>query len=131
MAVEVPYNHPIFTVRLKNLEIDCFVGRTVEITDGQVYDWENELRGDVFHVSFFCKHSIFWSVCSVNTVYFISPDGESVHAVEMGLLDAADVDFFVCFVLFCFLVAILGTVEVSFVALLLHRNARCEAFDDR
>ena len=26
-------------------------------------------------------------------MYFISPHGESVRAVEMGLLDAADVDF--------------------------------------
>ena len=43
MAVEVPYNHPIFTVWLKNVEIDCFVGRTVEVTDGQVSVWENEL----------------------------------------------------------------------------------------
>ena len=36
-------------------------------------------------------------LCSVNTVYFICPDGESVRAVEMGLLDAANVDFFFFF----------------------------------
>ena len=52
VAVEVPYNHPVFTVWLKNVEIDCFVGRTVEVTDGQVSVWENEFHGDVFHVSF-------------------------------------------------------------------------------
>ena len=43
-----------------------------------------------------CKHSTFGSVCSVNSGYLISPDGESVHVVEMGLLDAADVNF-LCF----------------------------------
>ena len=52
VAVEVPYNHPVFAVWLKNLEIDCFVGRTVEVTDGQVSVWENEFHGDVFRVSF-------------------------------------------------------------------------------
>ena len=52
MAVEVPYNHPVFAVWLKNLEIDCFVGRTVKVTDGQVSVWENEFHGDVFRVSF-------------------------------------------------------------------------------
>ena len=36
VAVEVPYNQPVFDVWLKNLEIGCFVGRTVEVTDGQV-----------------------------------------------------------------------------------------------
>ena len=108
MAVEVPYNHPVFAVWLKNLEIDCFVGWTVEVTDGQVSVWENELHGDVFCVSFLwsldlcgwyagfnkCKHSTFGSVCLVNSVYLISPDGESVRVVETGLLDAADVNFF-------------------------------------
>ena len=52
MTVEVPYNHPVFTVWLKNVEIDCFVGQTVEVKDGQVSVWEKELHGDVFHVSF-------------------------------------------------------------------------------
>ena len=52
MAVEVPYNHPVFAVRLKNVEIDCFVGRTVKATDGQISVWENEFHSDVFHVSF-------------------------------------------------------------------------------
>ena len=52
MAVEVPYNHPVFAVWLMNLEIDCFVGRTVEVTDGQVSVWDNEFHGDVFRVSF-------------------------------------------------------------------------------
>ena len=52
VAVEVPYNHPVFAVWLKNMEIDCFVGRTVEVTDGQVSVWENEFHGDVFRVSF-------------------------------------------------------------------------------
>ena len=52
MAVEVPYNHPVFTVWLKNVVIDCFVGWTVEVTDGQVSVWENELLGEVFRVSF-------------------------------------------------------------------------------
>ena len=107
VAVKVPYNHSVFAVWLKNLEIDCFVGRTVEVTDGQVSVWENEFHGDVFRVSFLwsldlcgwyagfnkCKHSTFGSVCSVNSVYLISPDGESVRVVEMGLLDAADVNF--------------------------------------
>ena len=52
MAVEIHYDHPVFTVWLKNVEIDFFVGRTVEVTDGQVSVWENELHGVVFHVSF-------------------------------------------------------------------------------
>ena len=52
VAVEVPYNHPVFTVRLKNVEIDCFVGRTVQVTDDPVSVWENELHGDVFRASF-------------------------------------------------------------------------------
>ena len=41
-----------------------------------------------------CEHSTFGSVCSVSTVYFITPDGESVRAVEVGLLDAVDIDFY-------------------------------------
>ena len=83
---------------------DCIVGRTVEVTDGQVPFSENELHGDVFHVSFpwsldlcgwyvgcnKCEHSTFGSVCSV---YLISPGGESVRVVEMGLLDSAGVNF--------------------------------------
>ena len=52
VAVEVPYNHSVFVVWLKNLEIDCFAGRTVEVTDGHVSVWENEFHGDVFRVSF-------------------------------------------------------------------------------
>ena len=52
VAVEVPYNHPVFAVWLKNLEIDCFVGRTVEVTDGQVSVRENEFHSDVFCVNF-------------------------------------------------------------------------------
>ena len=49
---------------------------------------------DLWMVCWFdtCKHFTFGSVCSVNAVYFTSPDGESVRDVEMGLLDAADVD---------------------------------------
>ena len=43
-----------------------------------------------------CKHSTFGSVCSVNSVYLISPDGEPMRVVEMGLLDAADINF-LCF----------------------------------
>ena len=80
MAVEVPYHHPVFTVWLKNVKIDCFVGWTVVDTDGQVSVWENELHGDVLHVSFLwsldlcgwyagfdkCRHSTFGSVCSIN-----------------------------------------------------------------
>ena len=31
VAVEVPYNHPVFTVWLKSVEIDCFVGWTVMV----------------------------------------------------------------------------------------------------
>ena len=52
MAVEVLYNNPIFTVWLKNVEIDYFVGQTEEVTDGQVSVWENGLHSDVFNVSF-------------------------------------------------------------------------------
>ena len=51
MAAEVPYNHPVFTVGLKSVEIDCFLGQTVEVADGQVSVWKNELHGDVFHIS--------------------------------------------------------------------------------
>ena len=52
MAVEVPYNHPVFTVRLKSVEIDWFVGQSVAVTESQVSVWENALHGNVLHVSF-------------------------------------------------------------------------------
>ena len=48
MAIEVPYNHPVFAVQLMSVEMDCFVG----VTDVQVSVWENKLHGDVFYVSF-------------------------------------------------------------------------------
>ena len=61
VAVEAPYNHPVFTVRLKNVEIDCFVGRTVEVTDGQVSVWENELHSVVVKLSLISGP--LWMVC--------------------------------------------------------------------
>ena len=52
MTIEVPYNHPVFAVQLKSVDIDCFVERALEVTDEKGSVWENELNDDVFHVSF-------------------------------------------------------------------------------
>ena len=75
MAVEVPYNHPVFAVWLKNVEIDCFVGWTVEVTGGQVSVWEMSLTV-MYSVSAF---SDLWT--SVDGILVLT----SVSTLPLGL----------------------------------------------
>lgn len=52
VAVEVTTDEPVLVIRPDVLQFDHLAGWTVEITDGQVPVWEDELYGELFRIRF-------------------------------------------------------------------------------